>query len=576
MAIGAKVEIWHDGKYQFYEHFLSRGYISSVSPIIHFGIGTSALIDSIKVTWPQQKTVSSKYDVKISRIIEFDESEAAPAVTTIPSLEQRLFVRRNDSSIYDHKQSDFIDFYGQQPSLPHKYSQIGPVMAKGDINGDGVEDLVIGATNQTPTTVLLNTRGVFVQEEFEGLTTNKSCPEADIAIVDIDNDGDKDILIVSGGYANENSSDYQHYLYKNNSGVFDKIALPIPAFPASVLRPGDFDQDGDIDVFIGARIRRGMFPIAESSYMLINENGDLKTDNKNKFSLGMVTDAVWSDYDNDGWKDLMITREWNSVVILKNNFGKLSIVENNPLKDKSGLWYSITAGDFDQDGDDDYMVGNLGKNHRFTVNENYPMRLYVLDLDKNGIIDPFMTSYWPDENGKMTEYPVNYLDELSSQSSFFRETFEDYRSFSFASADQILSSLPGEEKSNFFLINTTSSYLIWNDNGSFDFQELTDGLQISPITKTIVHDFNNDKYPDIIVGGNDYSYDISTGYYDANKGFVMLSNGAKQDFAILTPSESGLLLQGQIGSLQYFEKDSLIIAGFNRDKTSVFQLLEDK
>jgi hypothetical protein len=228
---------------------------------------------------------------------------------------------------------------------------------------------------------------------------------------------------------------------------------------------------------------------------------------------------------------------------------------------------------FDQDGDDDYLVGNLGKNHRFTISDNYPMRLYVLDLDKNGTIDPLITGYWPDQYGKMTEFPVNYMDELSSQSSYYRQLFEDYTSFSFANADQILAPLPEDEKENFFMVNTTSSFLLWNENGSFNYHELPAVLQLSPITQTIVHDFNNDSYPDIILGGNDYSYDISAGYYDANKGFVLLSKGKEQDFEILPSARSGLVLQGQVGSLLYFPGDpSLVVAGINRNETVIFEL----
>ena len=336
-----------------------------------------------------------------------------------------LFVRCDSIVNYKHEQTDFADFFLDQNIIPHKFSQIGPIMAKGDLNKDGLDDIIVGSSNKLPTTVFLRRGKGFEKSEIEGLTTLKEFSESDLAIVDIDGDGDNDVIALAGGYENPKETDYQHFLYENNKGIFKKIPLPVPAFPASVVKPFDFDHDGDMDLFIGSRVKKGMFPHADPSWLIINEKGVLKADSSSKFNLGMVTDAVWSDYDNDGWEDLLVAREWNSIIILKNMNGKELIPQNiKGFEDHHGLWYSVAAGDFDNDGDDDYIAGNLGENHRFTVTGKYPLSLYSIDLDLDGVIDPLSTAYWKDQNDKMTEYPINYLDELREQSNFFRETFQ--------------------------------------------------------------------------------------------------------------------------------------------------------
>jgi hypothetical protein len=297
----------------------------------------------------------------------------------------------------------------------------------------------------------------------------------------------------------------------------------------------------------------------------------------------MVTDAIWTDYDKDGWEDLLVAREWNSLVILKNMNGKELVYKNIPVLERlQGIWYSLVAGDFDQDGDEDYIVGNLGDNNRFTASEKYPLNLYAIDIDMDGNIDPIITAYWTDKDGILKEYPVSYLDELWSQSNYFQNKYNDYASFSYASISDILDEKILKRLEFKLQVNTTSSYILWNDKGSFTWEKLPVPLQVSPIKKMIVDDFNGDHYPDILLGGNDYSYELGTGYYDANKGIVLLNKGKQQEkgkptFEVLRPSQSGILLQGMLESLIYIKGDtSLVVAGFNRAKATVFEHINVK
>lgn len=578
MAVGAKVELWANGKYQFYEHFLTRGYASSVDPVIHFGLSEMTFVDSIKIIWPASGNTTLIRNIQANQTIEADEKNSLPAVkdATVQKAENLIFTNCDDVLNYVHEQNDFVDYYYGQNILPHKFSQIGPRMAKGDIDGDGREDLIIGSTNKLPTTVFLRRGEGFEKTGIKGLTTQKEFSEADLAIVDVDGDGDNDVLAVAGGYENLDEREYVHYLYENQNGSFTRTPLPVPSFSASVIRPCDFDHDGDMDFFIGSRIKEGMFPYANPSWVMTNNNGHFSADTTFRINLGMVTDAIWSDYDNDGWEDLIVTREWNSIVILKNIEGKKLVPPSiQGLAEKQGLWYTVAAGDFDNDGDNDYIAGNLGDNHRFTVSEEYPLTLYVLDLDMNGYIDPLSTAYWKDYYDVMKEFPINYFDELRGQSEYFNKKFQDYKSFSYATIDNILNENILKRLEFKLNVNTTSSYVLWNDNGQFRWEKLPLSMQVAPIKKMIVRDLNGDKYPDVLLGGNDYTYDVSTGYYDANKGMVLLSKGGKQGFDVLPPSKSGILLQGMVESLLYFDGDTpLVVAGFNRQKALVYKQIK--
>jgi len=574
-AFGAKVELWSNGQYQFQENFLARGYVSSVDPTIHFGLGQNMVIDSIRVIWPGERKESLLYELTPNQTIEIG-IESAQLIRLEKGFggDDLLFQQVEGKLDYTHSQIDFIDFYYKQNLLPHKLSQIGPRMTIGDIDRDGRDDIIIGCTNDTPTKFYQNTGDAFKEKSIEGLHMERKFPEADLAVVDIDLDGDNDIIAVSGGYETTDEKDFKHYIYENIDGTFRPVLLPISTFSASVVKPFDYDHDGDLDLFIGARIKKDMYPLGADSWLLINDQGKFSKENCLSFNVGMVTDAIWVDYDQDGWEDLLLAREWNSVAVLKNHEGQNLKTELIPEFEKlHGYWYSITAGDFDQDGDEDLILGNLGNNHRFHVSAKYPMQIYALDADMNGILDPIITAYWENGEGVMTEYPISYFDELMTQIPTLFKTFSNYSSFSYAAFSEFFDQSVMDRVVVKFKMNTTSSFIMWNENGKFSAQELPQLAQLSPIKKTVVHDFNGDQLPDVVLAGNDYTYDVSTGYYDANKGLILMSKDGKPLSDLQTPAQTGLLLQGMVESLLWIEgEEPLLVAGFNRKAVETFKL----
>ena len=263
-------------------------------------------------------------------------------------------------------------------------------------------------------------------------------------------------------------------------------------------------------------------------------------------------------------------------MLLENFEGKAFQAKEFPELDaRHGLWFSINSGDFDQDGDPDYIIGNLGENHRFHVSEKHPMKVYAMDLDMNETLDPISTAFWRNADDVMTEYPVNYLDELVAQSPYFSRKYKSYTQFSLSSFEEMFDTATLNRVQKVFFIHTSSSYILWNEKESFSWEKLPPQAQVSPLKKSIIRDFNGDGYPDALLAGNDHSFDIGTGLYDACKGLLLLSKDGLPLKEVRTPSQTGLVLHGMVESLLYLDGDEpFIVAGINRDSVLVYSVRE--
>jgi hypothetical protein len=506
-----------------------------------------------------------------------------------------LFKNVTDSvgARYVQEERDYIDF-NVQKLLPHKFSEYGPASAVGDIDGNGLEDLVIGGSAfHSAQLFLQQPGGKFIQKALlpDSALKNKLSDDLGILLFDADGDGHPDLFISSGGYENErNSPAYQDQIYLNDGkGNFkpDPGALPRNFTSKFCVRAADFDHDGDLDLFISGRVDPGNYPKPVSSFIYRNDSrkGHLKfTDVTSTVApdlkeIGMVCDALWTDFDNDGWPDLIMAGEWMPLTFFKNDKGTLRNVTNSSgVSEHKGWWNSIIAGDFDNDGDMDYIVGNLGQNSFYRASEKYPVRVYAKDFDHNGIFDMIPSLYLPDSTGRMREFPAQGRDDLLKQINNMRKKFPTYRSFANADMNEVLTK---EDRKNALILeaNDFRSAMLRNDgNGKFTLIPLPAQAQFSVINGMVVDDFDGDGNLDLLINGNDYGTEPNVGRYDALNGLCLKGDG-KGNFNPMSIRESGIFIPGNGKSLVKLRGDNgnyLLAATENRGPLRIYQLKEQQ
>ncbi|WP_422861541.1 VCBS repeat-containing protein [Flagellimonas sp. W118] len=572
-GIGSQVEIHYQGQLQKQYFTPYRGYLSSVESSLHFGLGDIKKIDSAIVTWPNKMQEVLK-NIPVNQELVLHQNNAQTSKKNNVKKTVGLFKKSDSIGLeFTHKENDFVD-YKIQPLLPHMLSKNGPGMAVGDANGDGLEDVYIAGAMGQPGTLKIQSKD---RSSFSEIVFQDSDSEDMGALFfDADSDGDQDLYVVSGGSsAAKGSIAYQDRIYENDgTGTYTLVdALSESLVSGSVVAGADYDKDGDIDLFVGGRVQPGEYPMSPKSSLLKNESsiGNIKFNADHSFlnnsgELGMVTAALWTDFDNDSWIDLIVVGEFMPIRFFKNSEGNLQeITEQIALKGTNGWWNSIASGDFDNDGDSDYILGNFGLNSRYKASVTEPLCIYAKDYDKNGQIDPVMCHYIDGKN-----YIAHSRNDLIDQINAMRVRFRTYSEYAEATFEE--SFTEGELADAHIVKSETfaSSYLENLGSGRFALKPLPISMQTAPLYGISIGDYNHDSHLDVLAVGNFYSGEVFNGRYDASIGWLMTGDG-KGDFEALKVDESGFFVKGDAKSqVNLFTDDSeLILSGINNGELKI-------
>ena len=553
-----------------------RGYLSTMEPFMHFGIGPATEIDSIIVIWPDGKQEIIQH-TKANSTLTIEFANAREMASIGPAKEFSIFsdVTESMGIEYSQKENVFTDFK-VQPLLPVMHSRNGPGIAIGDVNGDGLEDCYVGggAGSSGRLFIQQNTNG-FNSTSILGIDSLSD--QMGVLLFDADKDADLDLYIVAGGSEQRMTSAYYQDKLLMNDGkgnfTLDKNALPVINHSGSTVNAFDFDHDGDLDLFRGSRLMPAAYPIAPKSYLLRNDSDKDKV----KFTsveapflneLGMVTSALCTDYDNDTWIDLMITGEFMPLTSIHNNKGVLqNESQTSGLKNSTGWWNSISAGDFDDDGDMDYIAGNLGLNTRFKASIKEPICIYAKDFNNDGTVDPVMSQY-----RQGVKYANHTRDILISQITAMRARFRTYTDYSNASFEETL--FP-EETANAYVVTAEdfeSKYIENLGQGKFKMKALPVQAQFAPLFGINIDDWDGDDLLDAMIVGNLYSLEVITGRADANPGLILKGDG-RGGFAPIPVSKSGFKADQDAKGLARMRikngKDVLLVTN-NNSRMQVF------
>ena len=526
-GIGTKISIWSNGQLQYQEAMPTHGYQSSVSNTLHFGLGKNEKIDSVKVTWLGGKTELLKQVKTNQKLKVFEKNASILKYSNV--LFTPVFQELSDLD-FVHSQEESKEFK-RQGLITNPLSFSGPCIAKADINKDGLEDFYIGGgTGQSGAIYLQDKNGKFKLSPQPTFAMDSYCYDTDAVFFDANGDTFLDLYVCSGGYGNYQADDpaLQDRLYLNDGkGHFTKGILPVMLASTSCVRVNDVNGDKKPDLFVGGRVSVGKYPTAPESYILINNGKGIFTIQtvKSLNKIGMVTDAAWYDLDKDKINELVIVGEGMPITIFKVKNGDF-IDETQTFFDENynGFWNKILIDDFDDDGNADMIVGNLGLNAQLKATNKEPIELVYGDFDKNGTIDPLLFAY-----NQGVSFPYLSRDELLEQLPQFRAKFTDYKSYAVATSSEILNDKTFSEANKLTINCLKTMYFSQDKTRKFREKLLPIQAQFAPIFNIAQFDYNQDGKKDLMFFGNVLHTRPKFGDYDANKGLV-LKNTSKGNF----------------------------------------------
>jgi len=562
-AIGAKLSVYIDGRHQFFEVFPIRGFQSSVDTRTHIGLSTNSSIDSLVIGWPNQ-TFTTLYDISSDQFLIIDQKEnpGRRKNKSYPKNE-KIFSKASSDSLgvdFAHKENAFIEF-NREALIPHMNSTEGPALAVADVNMDGLDDFFVGGAKHQAGRLYIQTANGFEHKKLTDFQTDKIMEDVDATFFDFDKDQDLDLIVVSGG--NEFSGDSPNRiprLYINDgSGNLSKMTDAFPGVfqNGSCVTVVDFDDDGWDDLFLGSLTVPWNYGLSPKSYLIKNDNGQKFIDVSyllpDSGRIGMINDAELADLDKDGSPELLLAGEWMNISILKWTGGEY---KKSEIEHSSGWWKCIQAVDYDNDGDMDIMVGNLGLNSKLKANKKNPVTLYVNDFDQNGKLDQVLTYY---REGQESVFPAKA--DLTKQLVSIKKKYLSYQEYADASVNDIFG-IGLEEAKKLIAVEMRSGVFI-NSDMEFSFVPFPNEMQFSFLQDFHLFDVNNDGIKDILTAGNFYASSVQEGRYNADKGSLLINRG--NGFQLTKNYETGLSIDGEVRKIESltFKGDKYLLIAIN-------------